>query len=113
MLPVQKTEGGYRNANIMSKEKHFDWTQVESLRKLILEKKKEQVAVVSLFRDPVARAASHFNFIKVPMEANRKPWAAELLKDRAGYLNFKFCKKMIFEILTRVGQKKGWSLDFL
>ena len=98
MLPVQKTEGGYRNANIMSKEKHFDWTQVESLRKLILEKKKEQVAVVSLFRDPVARAASHFNFIKVPMEANRKPWAAELLKDRAGYFeinkNFKPLKNM-------------------
>ena len=83
MLPAIKTEGGYKNANVLIREKHFDWTELERQRKSILEKKKEQMAAVSLFRDPIARAASHFNFIKAPYEKeNRKPWAAELLKDK-------------------------------
>ena len=59
--------------------KHFDWTEVEIMRKKVAEKHKSEMVVGSLFRDPVARALSHFNFIKTPTEKLKNPWAAELL----------------------------------
>ena len=58
----------YSNANSLIQKKHFDWTEVERQRKSILEKNEEQMVVVSLIRDPVERAASHFNYIKFPSE---------------------------------------------
>ena len=59
------------------KWKHFDWAGLEHWT---AEKKITQFEVVTLLRDPIQRAISHFNFIKtqswVSGKALNSTWGA-------------------------------------